>query len=123
MIVPLAFGAGYAPAARLLLWLLPWLALQHQTTLLQGTLAALRGQRALLQGNLFLIVALLATLAPALWLGSLEGCALARGIAEAVRLAWLVGALPREARGPLIAGVARPLLGTLAIAMAGILLT
>jgi PST family polysaccharide transporter len=121
--VPLAFGAGYAPAARLLLWLLPWLALQHQTTLLQGALAALRGQRTLVLGNLVLIAVLLPALLLTLWLGSLEGCALARGLAEAARLAWLVAALPPEARRQLVGAAGGPLLATLAVAAAGLLLT
>ncbi len=121
--VPLVFGASYASAARLLLWLLPWLALQHQTTLLQGALAALRGQRELVLGNLVLIGVLLPTLLLALWQGSLEGCALARGIAEAARLAWLLAALPGEARRQLVAAAGGPLLATLAAATAALVLT
>ncbi|MEZ5859834.1 MAG: hypothetical protein R3D28_12820 [Geminicoccaceae bacterium] len=32
----LAFGAAYAPAASLLVWLLPWFVLQHATAVLQA---------------------------------------------------------------------------------------
>ena len=70
-----------------------------------------------------LIAVLLPALLLTLWLGSLEGCALARGLAEAARLAWLVGALPPEARRQLVGAARGPLLATLAVAAAGLLLT
>jgi O-antigen/teichoic acid export membrane protein len=85
-----AFGPEHAMVGPLLWSLLPWLALQHPTTLLQGALAAARRERAVLRGNLVMLAALVPALALAALAGSLWAFPLARGLAEAARLAALV---------------------------------
>ena len=88
-LLPRLFGAEHAGAATLLRWLLPWFVLTHATTLLQAVLTALGREAEVLRGNL-LGLALLAT---GLGLAALDpsapAFALARGLAEAARLAWL----------------------------------
>lgn len=88
-LTPLLFGATHAGAGYLLLWLLPWLVLQHPTALLQGALAA-RGQggRAL-AATAIGAATLVAGLIVALRSGSPEAFAVARAAAEAARLAAL----------------------------------
>jgi O-antigen/teichoic acid export membrane protein len=85
-LVPALFGPGFAEVVPLLLALLPWLALQHPSAVLQGALAGADRGRALLLGNLAMAAALAAALGPALAAGSAVGCALARTVAEAARL-------------------------------------
>ncbi len=85
-LVPALFGPDFAEVVPLLLALLPWLALQHPSAVLQGALAGADRGRALLVGNLAMAAALAAALGPALAAGSAVGCALARTVAEAARL-------------------------------------
>lgn len=94
-LVPLLFGPAFAESGPLLLALLPWLALQHPSAVLQGGLAGARGQGALLRANLAMTLAHAAGLAAALVAGSTVGCALARALAEAVRLLVLARAARR----------------------------
>lgn len=92
--------AGGAAAA--LLWLLPWLAMQHLTHLLQGALTAAGRERAVLGGNLVLLLALLPCLGLAAAAGTLAAFAAARSAAEAARLVALarsLRALRRAATG------------------------
>ncbi len=91
-LVALLFGPAFAETGPLLLALLPWLALQHPSAVLQGALAGARGQRALLLGNLAMTLALATGLALALGFGSAIGCALARTLAETVRTVMLARA-------------------------------
>ena len=102
-LVPLAFGPAYGFVPWLLLWLLPWFLLQHLTTVLQGTLAAVGRERRVLAGNLAMLAVLLPALALAAWLGDLRAFAAARTLAELARLLTLHAAV----RGRL-AGTARP---------------
>lgn len=97
-LLPLLFGAVHGEAGGVLLALLPWFLLQHPTTLLQGALAATGDGRRVLRANLAMLAALVPALALAAASGSLVAFALARGAAEAVRLASLVLALPPPAR-------------------------
>lgn len=85
-LVPALFGPAFAEAVPPLLALLPWLVLQHPSAVLQGALAGANRGRTLLAGNLAMAGALAAALLPALALGSVVGCALARTVAEAARL-------------------------------------
>lgn len=97
-LLPLLFGPAQAPAAPLLVALLPWFLLQHPTTLMQGALAAVGCGDRVLRANLVM----LAALGPALLLAALSGSlvllALARGLGEAARLAALLAALPQATR-------------------------
>ncbi len=102
-VVPYAFGAAYGHAAILLVWLLPWFLLQHLTTVLQSTLAAVGRERRVLTGNLAMLAVLLPALAVAAWIGDLRAFAAARGLAEAARLL----TLHRAVKGPL-AAAAKP---------------
>jgi len=96
-LVPLAFGDAYPRTPLLLVWLLPWFLLQHLTTLLQGTLAAVGRERRVLAGNLAMLAVLVPGLAVAAWIGDLRGFAAARALAELARLL----TLHRAVRGPL----------------------
>ncbi len=102
-LVPLAFGPAYGLTPSLLLWLLPWFLLQHLTTVLQGTLAAVGRERRVLAGNLAMLAVLLPALALAAWIGDLRAFAAARALAEFARLL----ALQAAVRGHL-AGAPRP---------------
>lgn len=114
-LVALLFGPAFAETGPLLLALLPWLALQHPSAVLQGALAGARGQRALLLGNLAMTLALAAGLALALAVGSAIGCALARTLAEAVRSVMLARAARAMFAAPQQDTVAeRPSIATLA---------
>ncbi|MFO1071536.1 MAG: oligosaccharide flippase family protein [Geminicoccaceae bacterium] len=89
-LLPRLLGAEHAGAAVALLWLLPWLVLQHLTTLLQGALTAMRRERTVLRANLGLLLALLLALPLAAAWGTLAAFALARTAAELVRLTALL---------------------------------
>lgn len=119
-LVAMVFGPAFAETASVFVALLPWLALQHPSAVLQGALAGARGQRALLLGNLVMTGALALGLAPALATGSTIGCALARALAEAARLVVLARAARRifaaTQREPV---AARPAIATLAAAARG----
>ncbi|BCX17840.1 MAG: hypothetical protein KatS3mg117_1522 [Geminicoccaceae bacterium] len=95
VLVPLLFGPAFAETVPVFLALLPWLVLQHPSAVLQGALAAARGQRPLLAGNLAMALVFAAALAPALAAGSTIGCALARSLAEVARLLVLARATRR----------------------------
>ncbi|HET6467550.1 MAG TPA: oligosaccharide flippase family protein [Geminicoccaceae bacterium] len=108
-LVPFLFGAPYAPAASVLLWLAPWLLLQHVTTLLQGALTAARCQRRVLAANLLMAPPLALALLGAWTIRGLWAMALARALAEAVRLAALVALAPHGLARDVPAAVAPPL--------------
>ncbi len=84
-VLPLAFGAAYAPASGLLAWLLPWFVLQHATAVLQAGMTAARLGDRQLRAALWMVAALVPGLALAWWAGDLRLFALARGMAELVR--------------------------------------
>lgn len=112
-LVVLLFGPAFAESGPLLAALLPWLALQHPSAVLQGALAGGRGQRALLLGNLAMTVAFAAGLALALAFGSAIGCALARTLAELVRAVMLARAVRTIFAAPQNSTVAgRPAIAT-----------
>lgn len=92
-LVPAMFGPNYGRTATLLLWLLPWFLLQHLTTLLQGTLAAIGRERRVLAGNLAMLAVLVPALAVAARFGDLRAFAAARALAELARLFLLSAAL------------------------------
>ncbi len=96
-LVPFAFGDAYPRTPLLLVWLLPWFLLQHPTTLLQGTLAAVGRERRVLAGNLAMLAVLVPALAVAAWTADLRAFAAARALAELARLL----TLHRAVRGPL----------------------
>ena len=98
ILVPLAFGPAYAPTVGLLFWLLPWFVLAHGTTILQPAMTAARQGDRLLWANLWMIVVYAAGLAVAWQLQALWAFALARGLAELVRLVALWHHLPRALR-------------------------
>jgi O-antigen/teichoic acid export membrane protein len=89
VLLPLAFGAAYAPAVDLLVWLLPWFVLQHATTVLLAAMIAARLTAQLLWASGWMVATLLAALAVAWLVGDLRAFAVARGLAELVRLAVL----------------------------------
>jgi O-antigen/teichoic acid export membrane protein len=95
-LLPLLFGAEHDGAAKALRWLLPWLLLQHLTTLLQGALTAVRRERAVLGGNLVLLAAMLPALVLAGLHASPAAFAMARATAELARLAALGASLARS---------------------------
>lgn len=97
-LLPALFGEEHAGAAPALLWLLPWLLLQHGTALAQGALTAAGDERAVLRGNLALLLALAPGLAAAATIGTLPAFAALRTAAELARLATLVHALHRRLR-------------------------
>jgi O-antigen/teichoic acid export membrane protein len=88
-LLPLLFGAEHAGAAAALRWLLPWLLLQHVTTLLQGALTAAGRERAVLRANFVLLLVLLPALGLAGAAATLPAFAMARTAAELARLAAL----------------------------------
>lgn len=95
LLVPRLFGPAFAETVPIFLALLPWLALQHPSAVLQGASAAARGQCPLLAGNLAMALVFGVALAVALAAGSTIGCALARSLAEAARLLVLARATRR----------------------------
>ena len=95
LLLPRLFGAEHAAAPAALLWLLPWVFLQHLTNLLQGALAAARRERAVLAGNLVLLAALVPALGLAAGAGTLAAFAAARSAAEVARLGALLASLAR----------------------------
>jgi O-antigen/teichoic acid export membrane protein len=97
-LLPLAFGPAYAPAAGLLLWLLPWFVLTHATTILQAAMTAAREGDRLLRANLWMLLGFAAALVLAWHVEALWAFALARGFAEFVRLSALWHHLPKELR-------------------------
>jgi len=97
-LLPPAFGAAYAPAASLLVWLLPWFVLQHATAVLQAGMTAARLGDRQLRAALWLVAALVPGLALAWWFGDLRLFALARGLAELVRVVALWRGLPPALR-------------------------
>jgi O-antigen/teichoic acid export membrane protein len=105
-LLPHLFGAEHAGAATALLWLLPWLLLQHGTALLQGALAATGHGRAMLGGNLVLLLVLAPGLAMAAGTAAFPAFALARSLAELARLLALLQALQRSLRGLALAAPA-----------------
>ena len=90
VIIRPVFGESFAPAAGLVVWFLPWLILQSLSTVAQGALIAARMQTLLLRANLALVAALLLTLPLATLTESLIAFALARAVAETVRLSILL---------------------------------
>jgi O-antigen/teichoic acid export membrane protein len=94
LLLPLAFGSAYAAATGLMLWLLPWFVLTHATTVLQAAMAAGRLGDRLVLANGWMLTTLLPSLGLAWWLGDLRAFAVARGIAELVRLLALWRLLP-----------------------------
>ncbi len=105
-LLPLAFGAAYAPAAALLPWLLPWFVLQHATAVLQAGMTVARLGDRLLMAGLWMVAWLLPGLLLAWLAGDLRLFALARGLAELVRVVALWRGLPPPLRpfGPLPRG-------------------
>ena len=100
-LIPHLFGHAHAGAGRILLWLLPWLVLQHPTALLQGALAARGRGDAVLRATLVGVVVLALALALAAWIAAPAAFACARGLAELARLVVLARSLPRPAEaGP-----------------------
>jgi O-antigen/teichoic acid export membrane protein len=99
-LLPALLGAEHAGAAGALLWLLPWLLLQHATALAQAALTAVGAERAALRGNLVLLLALAPALGAAAATGTLPAFALARGAAELARAASLMLALRRRLAAP-----------------------
>jgi len=97
-LLPLAFGKAYAPAATLVLWLLPWFVAQHLTTTLQAALTAARQGHRLLLANGCMAAALLFGLGLAWAAESIIAFALGRGVAEIVRAAALFVSLPADWR-------------------------
>ncbi|MEZ5862686.1 MAG: oligosaccharide flippase family protein [Geminicoccaceae bacterium] len=93
-LLPLAFGAAYAPAAGLLVWLLPWFILQHATAVLQAGMTAARLGDRQFWAALWMVGSLVPGLALAWWGGDLRLFALARGLAELVRVVALWRGLP-----------------------------
>jgi lipopolysaccharide exporter len=112
-LVPHLFGRAYTSAASLLFSLAPWLLMQHVTTLLQGALTAARCQRQVLAANLALTPALALALMGAAMSRSLWAFAVARTLAEVVRLAALLILAPR----PLVSGVARAVAAPLVVGL------
>jgi O-antigen/teichoic acid export membrane protein len=98
LLLPIAFGAAYAESTGLLLWLLPWFALAHATTVLQAAMVAGRLGSRLLRANAWMLATLVTALAVAWWLADLRAFAVARGLAELVRLAALWRLLPQPLR-------------------------
>ena len=94
-LVPVLFGRDFALAGELLVWLVPWLVLQHPTAVLLGAMTAARRQRAMLAANALALAAFGLALGGALATGDLRAVALARGAAELVRLGLLWRALER----------------------------
>lgn len=108
--LPLLLGETWRGAVTILPWLLPWLVLFHPANVLQAALTAARRQRTVLRVNLLGAAALGVLLVPALATGRPEACALARGLAEAVRLVLLLraaGTSPFGAGWPGLARAAR----------------
>lgn len=97
-LLPLAFGSAYAPAASVALWLLPWFVAQHAATTLTAAMTAARLGRRLLLANAWMIAALAPGLLAAWLAQSLVAFALARGLAEIVRVTALVAFLPADLR-------------------------
>lgn len=93
LVLPTLFGEAYRPAADMLLWLLPWFALQHASGWLQGVLAALARERAVFCANLAALAVALSLFGLAGWLADPRIMALGRGAAEAVRILLLGAAL------------------------------
>lgn len=85
-------GGDFARASAVLPWLAPWVALVHLTTPLQGALGAVGLQRAALRANLASAAALAPLLGLAAWAGEAWAFALARSLAELVRLLLLLHA-------------------------------
>ncbi|MDX6752504.1 oligosaccharide flippase family protein [Geminicoccaceae bacterium 1502E] len=96
--VPLLFAGRHDDTALLLAMLMPWLALQHPSTLLQSALAATGRRPALLRASLAALAVFATAATAAALAGSLPAMALARALGEAVRVALLVRLLPPEAR-------------------------
>ncbi len=86
LVLPLAFGAAYAPAVGVLFWLIPWFVLAQATPILQAALAATRQGDRLLVANLWMVLGFALGLAVAWQVETLWAFALARGFAEFVRL-------------------------------------
>ena len=85
-LLPLLFGPDFVPAARLLPWLAPCLALTHLTAVLQPRLGATGRQGAVIAAGLGGVATLtLALLGAALW-ATPVAFALARAAAETVRV-------------------------------------
>jgi O-antigen/teichoic acid export membrane protein len=97
-LLPLAFGPAYAAATALLLWLLPWFVLTQATTVLQAAMAAGRLGDWLVVANSWLLGTHVVALGVAWWLSDLRAFALARGMAELVRLVVLWRLLPAPLR-------------------------
>ena len=95
-LIPHLFGQAHAGAGRVLLWLLPWLVLQHPTALLQGALAARGRGAAVLGATIAGVITLGLGLAAAVWIATPAAFACARGLAELTRLVVLARALPRQ---------------------------
>ncbi|MEK0085499.1 oligosaccharide flippase family protein [Benzoatithermus flavus] len=95
-LLPPLLGTEHAGAANALLWLLPWLLLQHATTLMQAALTALGAERLVLRGNLVLLLTLAPALGAAATAGALPAFALARSAAEIARAAVLLHGLGRR---------------------------
>ncbi len=85
-------GGDFARASALLPWLAPWVALVHLTTPLQAALGAAGLQRAALRANLASAAVLAPLLGLAAWIGEAWAFALARSLAELVRLLLLLHA-------------------------------
>ena len=98
LLLPIAFGAAYATSTGLLLWLLPWFVLAHATTVLQAAMVAGRLGDRLLLANAWMLATLVVALAVAWWLADLRAFAIARGLAELVRLVALWWLLPQPLR-------------------------
>lgn len=93
LLLPQLFGDAYRPAAGLLFWFLPWFALQHPGSWLQGVLAALARERAVLCANVAALTVGLALFLAGGCLGDPRTVALGRGAAEASRILLLLAAL------------------------------
>lgn len=98
LLVPLAFGPAYVPAVTVLFWLLPWFVCAQATIILQAALAAARQGDRLLLANLWLVLGFGVGLAAAWQLEALWAFAVARGLAELVRLGALWRLMPEALR-------------------------
>jgi O-antigen/teichoic acid export membrane protein len=85
-LLPRLFGPGFAAATTILVWLAPWVVLVHLTTPLQAALGAAGRQRGAFLANIVMVAVLLPLLGLAAWLGQAWAFAMARSLAELIRL-------------------------------------
>lgn len=88
-LLPFLFGRDFAGAGQILIALAPFLALAHGTAVLQPSLGAAGRQADVVRINLYLLPALTGGLLAAALVGEPVAFAVARSLAEAMRLALL----------------------------------